>query len=298
MTTPKLRLRKKKVPAPARRASSLDDDIPPAVLDKKLDAAAVVARAGRAPSRRTYLARANEIRRVAAQEYITDPEARDVRWWYEREDRPYKDAVTWPTFTGWSAEDGWEERRQHFWTRVEQRVLEHVQHELLQQRLREIAKLTPASDALLEYLEPRRAPDGSVLRHPEWIGDERNPYAGLPMIPLIDPARPPAVERVVKSFAELHKLLMTKRGEVTQRTATVDKGQGDNPLAAVDPVSSGVPFSPEQISQLAQLALRMRQPELEGDALDKIAAYERAQEEADADASEMEDGDGSDETAR
>lgn len=292
VTTPKLRLRdRKKKPAgiAPRQASSLDDDIPPAVLDRRLDEAAKLVRAKGVPGRGTYRQRVAEIRRVAGQEYITDSEARSVRWWYDREDRTYKASVTWSTFEGWSTEDAWAERRQHFWTRVEQRVLEHVQHELLQQRLREIGRLTPASDAMLEYLEPRRGSDGQIQRHPALLDGEPHPFAGLPVIPLLDPRRPSAIEKVVKSWIELHKTLMTKRGEVTQRTATVDQGQGSNPLAVVDPVSSGVPFSPDQISQLAQLALRMRQPELEGDVLDKIAEYERTQAEADADAAELDD---------
>ncbi len=297
MTKLRLRDRSKDV---APKASALEDAIPPRELDKKLDAAAKRARKRGVPvARASYTVRAAEVRRIAGQEYITDSEARSVRWWYDRDDRPYRTLVSWGTFHSWSVSDDWLKRREHFWTRVEERVLEHVQHELLQQRLREIGRITPASDALLEYLEPRRAPDGSVLRYPSdaTLDGEPHPFAGLPVIPLVDPLRPPAIEKAIKSWIDLHKLLMVKRGEVTQRTATVDQGQGDNPLAVVDPVASGVPFSQEQIASLAQLALRMRQPELEGDALAKIAAYERAQAEDDAAASEEVD-DGGDEADR
>lgn len=292
----KLRLRdrsKAKPPPTPRRASSLDEDVP----DRDVERAAAVIAKTPPPSRRTVVARLAEIRRVAAQEFITDPEARTVSWWHARDDRPYRTAVPLKTFEGWASADEWPSRRDHFWQRVEQRVLEHVQHELLQQRLREIAKITPTSDALLEYLSPRRDEDGRIVRYAERLpGGAPHPFAGLPVIPLINPEDPPYVEKVIKGFIDIHKLLMTKRGEVTQRSATVDQGAGGNPLAVVDPVASAVPFSQEQISQLAQLALRMRQPELEGDALDKIAAYEREQAEADAAASE--DDNGSDEADR
>jgi hypothetical protein len=228
--------------------------------------------------------RVAEVRRAAAHDFITDPDGRSVRAWYEREDRPYQRLVRFATFETWAVDDEWNRRRDQFWAEVEHKVLQAAQHKVLVQRLREVNELTIATDAMAEYLRPIIGADGSIRRHPPLLDNEQpNPLAGLPVFPL----ELPPLDKFGKFWIDLHKLLMTKRGEVTSRSEDVRRPEG----SALDPATSAVPFSQEDIRNLARYALRMRQPELQGEVLEVLAEQDAERAVEDQEALEDEDSD-------
>jgi hypothetical protein len=232
---------------PVRKARSLDD-LEPAPK-------AEVAR-----SRSTYLVRVAEIRRQAGHEFITDPQGRSVRWWWEREDRDYRHVVKLATFEEWARDDEWVRRRDQFWLEIEFKVLQDAQHKLLVQRLREVNELTLATDAMSEYLRPLMDTNGHVRRHPERLDNGNpNPLAGLPIFPL----EMPPIDKFGKLWIDMHKLLMVKRGEAISRSEETKRTDGGSD--ALDPATSSLPFTRDDIRNLARFALEMRQPELRGD---------------------------------
>lgn len=265
-------------PAPKRKARPLEDEAP---------AATVVSRSA-VP--RSYQLRQSEVRRQAAQDFITDQENRTVAYWWGRGDRPYRKLVTQRTFESWAHEDNWLVRRSQFWTEIQVRVLESQQHRILQQRLQEVAKLTDSADALAEYLHPIRDEAGHVRRHPAVLENgQPNPMAGLPIFPL----EMPPMEKLGKMWVDMHKLLMVKRGEVTSRSesATPQRpGDPDDPVSsALDPTGSAVPFTPSDIEQFSKLWLLQRQPELQSENTDVLdALIERESEQASEDQEALE----------
>lgn len=265
------------VPKPTRRARSLDDLEAPAQ-------AAITRTAS------TYTLRAAELRRLAAHEFITDPDSKSAKHLWDRADRPYRKLVRLATFQDWAVEDNWNTRRQQFWAEVEHKVLVEAGHKILVQRIEELGRLTPASDAMMEYLGPQRDPaTGDWKRHPALDAEGKpHPFAGLPILPLVEPGV--SIEKFVVSFDKLHKLLMTKRGEVTSRSEDVKRpGEGDsNPL---DPTLSGIPFTKDDIRALSRQMLLMRQPELQGEVLEALGAIDAELEAEDQEALEDEEAD-------
>ena len=266
---------KRPKPAPVKRtARSLDDVEVPEPASTAIE------------KRSTYTVRAAEIRRQAAQDFITDPDGRKVEDLWNRGDRPYRDMVTLGTFQRWATEDDWLPRRERFWLEVEQRVYEQMGHKIALQRFQEVEELTTASNAMAEYLRPLvDRGTGMPQRHPDMLQNgQPNPLAGLPVFPL----ELPPMDKFIKSFVDVQKLLMLKRGEVTARSEErkVPTGGG-----ALDPVSREVPWTPSDIRALARKALELRQPELQGASLEDLLGIEEEDNGAiDVDALEDEDG--------
>lgn len=255
----RLRKREPEPEKPVRRAKSLDD-LEPGPVEKP--ASATITRA-------TFTMRAAEIRRQAAQDFITDPESRSVTFLWERVDRPYRKIVKLETLKCWAVDDNWLTRREQFWQEIEHKVLQHTAHRVFVQRIEELKRLTPASDALMEYLLPKTDSQGVILRYPMLTDEGKpHPYAGLPQLPL----EIPPLDKFVVAFDKLHKLLMTKRGEVTSRSEQIPQRDGDS--SALDPVGNAIPFSPEDIRQLSKHMLTLRQPELQSGVLEALEAID------------------------
>lgn len=196
------------------------------------------------------IVRSNELRQIAAIEYITDPEAHTVEWWWSREDRPYKRTVAFNTFRDWCTSDNWSSRRDKFWSEIEQRVLEEKQHQLLMQRLKEVDELTEVRGAMMEYMQPLRNPDGTIKRY------EDGRLTGLPEFPL----ELPSMEKFVTSLINVDKLLMLKRGETINRSETITNEQERASVALGGGAKAS--FSRDEIQALSRYMLKMRQPEL------------------------------------
>ena len=254
------RTRKKVIPPKKRRAkrkrSSRALPETPKV-EKRKKAATKKALAKKSPS--TYLVRVSEIRRGAAVDYITDPEARSAEYWHGRKDRPYHRAVVYQTFRVWQQEDEWTSRRTQFWAEITERIIAERQKQVLIAGLQELEELTEVRMYMGEYLNPLRTADGAAQRYPK-----DHPLAGLPMMPL----KMPDLDKFVKMFLALEKHLMLKRGEAVTRTDSV----GDDkkvPVSSLDPIAQKVSIGRQDVLALAQLLLERRQPQLvEGAVID------------------------------
>ncbi len=274
MAARRKKLRRPAKKKPARRAASLDDllpDTPAQPVEAKLERAPVPATRG------SYVVRVAELRRMAGIDFIRDPDGNTIDHWWAREDRPYHKAVKQKTFQEWAREDNWINRREQFWLEVEYKVLEDAKHKILVQKLREIDEVTVISDAMQEYLRPLRDPlTGDVKRYPEYDNEGKpHPLAGLPVFPL----ELPPMDKFAKSWIDVNKLLMTKRGEATSRSETLQSEQTRVIAGGLDPTTSGVSFSREDIRRLAAYALKMKQPELQGEnPLDDVIDIDEVEE--------------------
>lgn len=238
----------KKVPRRARRSTRRGTGTDLSALEKRLEKAeAAIVKP--AKTKNTYTVRVNEIRSNAGVDYITDPDARSVEYWWNREDRPYKRAVTFNTFREWSTLDNWTSRREKFWLEVEDRVIAAKQHQIMMQRLKEVDELTEIRAPMMEYLQPLRDHEGRIVRHDD------GELEGLPKYPLALPS----MEKFIKALIDLDKHLMLKRGEATARSEQLGQEGGGNPL---DPVKTKASFSREDVRALSRYLLTMRQPEL------------------------------------
>lgn len=213
----------------------------------------------------TFLARVNEIRRLAAVDYITDPQARSLDHWYGRRDRPYQRMISFKRFEEWASEDSWKTRRDEFWDEITDRVIAERKQQAVLATLKETEELTEVRTYMGEYLAPQRDKNGEVMRYPPQDEDGRpHPLAGLPRFGL----DLPKYDRFAKMFIELDKHLMLKRGEATSRTDSMEPGEeGAVRRDSLDPVSQKVSVSREDAREMAKVMLMRRQPELE-DAID------------------------------
>lgn len=210
------------------------------------------------PSPKNYVVRVQDMRQTAGIAYITDPEARSAQWHYDNgtpsDPELWNRQIALRTFMTWCKEDRWRDRRDQFWTEVEDRVLSARRDQILSQRLAEIDELTDIRASMSEYLRPMKTPTGDVLRHP--LGHD---LEGLPMFPL----KLPTMDKFTKMFIELDRQLMLKRGEATARSETSDPTKDPTRrIGALDPVSASVSFNRDDLRAMAKLILYRRQPEL------------------------------------
>lgn len=199
---------------------------------------------------KTYKATIKNMRLQAAQDYITDPDGRSVRFHYERDDRDYRGAISIAGFERWSKEDRWTDRRQQFWEEIEVRMLTHIRDEILQARFERLGKMKEAVAYMEEYMVPLRNADGSVRRYP----DSHPDYPGLPMYPL----KMPSMEKFVRMIMELQDQIRLDSGEAVTRSETISSGKTKVSVTALDPVTSMMTIKPEEARRLAQGLLRDR----------------------------------------
>lgn len=257
MASKKKKLRKPKPPPKKKRKPRSLEPTPPKVEKNKKKAV-------EKSKKGTFLARVNEIRRLAAVDYITDPQARSLDHWYNRRDRPYQRMVTFKRFEQWAADDSWKTRRDEFWDEITDRVIAERKQQAVLATLKETEELTEVRTYMGEYLSPQRDEEGNVKRYPQTDEDGRpHPFAGLPRFGL----DLPKFDRFAKMFIELDKHLMLKRGEATSRTDSMESEEAGVRRDALDPVSQKVSVSREDAREMAKVMLMRRQPELE-DAID------------------------------
>jgi hypothetical protein len=224
-----------------------------------------------------YIVQQSEIRQAAAVDYITDPEARTMVYWYNRADRPYSRVAPFKTFERWAREDNWSGRRLDFWDEIQDRIIDARRDQILVQRLEEIRELSEYRSYMAEYMVPLRNEDGTVQRYPEGSA-----FAGLPVYPL----GMPRFDFFIDSFIKLDKQLMLKRGEVTVRGETVNAEGGGR---ALDPAAGSPSLTHDDVRVLAKQLLLQRQPELkDAEAID--IQVESADDAESEDEDEVQDG--------
>jgi len=168
--------------------------------------------------------------------------------------------------------DKWTDRREQYWTEIEQRTLEGLGDKILQARLEELAAMTQARSYMSEYMMPMRDEKGKVRRHPR-LDENGKPhrFAGLPVFPL----DMPRLDRFLKALLDLDERVMLKRGEAITRSETIGS-KTKVTTTALDPVGSLMSLTREESRRLAQHLLRQRMGEryegvldlIEGDATD------------------------------
>lgn len=92
------------------------------------------------------------VRRMAAQNYVGDPEGRSIRWWYEND--PMCQIVTMDTMNRWAAVDGWVERRRQFLDKLNRRAESRMANAVFRARLEDLKK----REQLMRLAEQRLNP--------------------------------------------------------------------------------------------------------------------------------------------
>ncbi len=211
------------------------------------------------------------LRRMAATDFLVDPDGHSIRWHYERADRIYTKIVAWRTFEGWSLKDDWTTRRTDYWENIENRVRQHMADDILRRRLEDLEKLERTLVGLEKYLEPL------VDRKGEPLIDKKT---GLPKFAL----ELGSMDKFMNSYLKLHERVMLLRGEATSRTEQLrapDVGD-DAPLnGALQGPSRLVPKISRQDARAAARAMLMqREPALGGTPEDDKAVIDAVAEDA------------------
>lgn len=156
------------------------------------------------------------LRKIAATDFIVDPDGHSIRWHYERSDRLYEKTVAWRTFEGWALKDNWTTRRDGWWEQIEARVRDHMGDEILRRRLRDLEKLERRIEVLDRFLEPLVDEHGELR-----LSDDGLPTFGLKL---------PDMDKFVGMYLKLHERVMLLRGEATSRTEQTRITGDDSPL--------------------------------------------------------------------
>ena len=193
------------------------------------------------------------LRKMAATDFICDPDGHSIRWHYERKDRLYERTIAWRSFEMWSLKDNWTKRREAYWEQIEARIREHMADEILRRRLIDLEKFEVKLDALDKFLEPMLDDDGEII-----IDDETK----LPKYPL----KLPDMDKFAAMYLKLHERVMLLRGEATTRSEQLSPVKGDAPLnehlrgqAMIAPK-----LSRQDARAMARQMLREREPALGG----------------------------------
>lgn len=217
------------------------------------------------------------LRKIAATDYICDPDGHSMRWHYERKDRPYEKSISYVRFEMWGTEDGWTKRRDAYWEHIESKVREHMADTLLRSRLQDIGKFRGMLDVLVQYLEPLvDAKTGKMKLDPD---------TGLPLYPL----KLPSMEKFMGMYLLLHERVMLLSGEATVRSEQLRPDASEPELnehlrdrAAIRPK-----LARADVRAMARTLLRSRaEARAEAEAAQDKPAIDAAGEEADDAASD------------
>ncbi len=197
------------------------------------------------------------LRRMAATDFLADPDGHSTRWHYERKDRAYAETIAWRTFEEWAINDKWVQRRVGYWEEIERRVQEHMADEFLRRRLADLEKFESRLEALDELLNPLRDPVTGIM-----LRDEKT---HMPMFAL----ELPSMDKFATMYLKLHERVLLLRGEATARTEQLlAKPETGDALALnehlKEPAAIAPKFSKSDLRAMATQLLRAREPALGG----------------------------------
>lgn len=195
---PKFKRPKKKASA---RASTAKSTVQVPSQEELEEASAVAVRPkGTIPTRDI-----EALRRMAATDFIADPDNRDVQFHYDRADRIYSQVVPLTKFQYWAAHDKWIPQRRRYWEGIEARVREHMADQILRSRLRDLRFLEESLKVYEELLLPLRDEHGAI---------RRNETTGAPVFAM----DLPSLDKGITMYLKLHERVLVLRGDVTART--------------------------------------------------------------------------------
>jgi hypothetical protein len=152
------------------------------------------------------------MRKIAATDFICDPDGHSIRWHYERKDRLYEKTIAWRTFEGWSLKDTWTARREAYWEHIESRIRDHMADEILRRRLKDLENFENKLTALDRFLEPLLDDKGEIQTDDD----------GLPKYAL----KLPDMDKFIAMYLKLHERVMLLRGEATTRSEQLRPAEG------------------------------------------------------------------------
>lgn len=226
----------------------------------------------KAPKARTdVIPSSRNMRMLAKIDYVTDPEDRSLRYHYDRDDREYKDSISFDRFKEWSAADKWVESRAAYYAEIENRIIASRLDRLMEQKFREMDELEEDLKYMREWVTPLRDQYGNVRRYPlqRKVGDpkkgtfrtEMHPFAGLPMYAL----EFKSMDKLISAFLKIDERLMLKRGDATTRSETSDTSP--TRPSVLDSEKMLTTVSKEEREAMAKALLFQRQPELQSQPL-------------------------------
>lgn len=211
------------------------------------------------------------MRMLAKIDYVTDPEDRSLRYHYDRDDREYKDSISFDRFKEWSAADQWVESRAAYYAEIENRIIASRLDRLMEQKFREMDELEEDLKYMREWVTPLRDQYGNVRRYPlhRKVGDpkkgtfrtEMHPFAGLPMYAL----EFKSMDKLISAFLKIDERLMLKRGDATSRSESSDTSP--TRPSVLDSEKMLTTVTKEEREAMAKALLFQRQPELQSQPL-------------------------------
>jgi hypothetical protein len=203
-----------------------------------------------------------ELIRRAETTFLKDEEAHSVDWHFKEGD--YEKYVSLDTFRSWSTKFRWVPRRIEYWEGIQQRLLNHLADQILDQKIKELGAMTEVKDTIVELLQPLKDSNGKI---------QRDPATRLPKF-AVDL---PPYDRLVKAFLDLDMRIGLRTGEATSRIDTVghkaDADAGTTRQLLSPEESSGLmKITPDEAKSLARKLLMERNEHLEDDVID--AEYE------------------------
>ncbi len=199
---------------------------------------------------RADLARQNKVlRNQAGTDFVVDDQGRSIRYHYERKDRLYSVTVGWDTFQRWAIDDKWIDRRAEFWEQMEDRVIANYADKIFRARLTEMGKLETLIEKYEQYLLPLVDPKTGKLQ----IDDNGLPKFGLKL---------PTLDKFAEMYLKIHERLLLLRGDVTNRSEQIGKGQIPVTAHTDDPASVAPKLNRSEARAMARALLHERQKEL------------------------------------